>query len=80
MRTAQIGPVLRLSLGLGSAFGERGKKSAWAKKRNRGKSESRGSPGHRWAGFAHQYFSYLTPFFASFPSVVERGPRLTEFS
>ena len=33
MRTAQIGPDLRLILGLGSALGERGKKSAWAKKK-----------------------------------------------
>ena len=25
------------------------------------------SPGHRWARFARQHFSYLTPFFAFFP-------------
>ena len=79
MRTAQIGPDLRLILGLGSALGERGKKSAWAKKKNRRGSESRGSPGHRWSRFARQYFSYLTPFFASFPTA-QRGSRLIEFS
>ena len=25
------------------------------------------SPGHRWARFGRQHFSYLTPFFAFFP-------------
>ena len=70
---------LNSSLGLGSALGEKGKKSAWAKKKIGKQSESRGSPGHRWAHFARQYFSYLTPFLAFFPTA-ECGPRLSEFS
>ena len=70
---------LNSSLGLGSALGEKGKKSAWAKNKIGKQSESRGSPGHRWARFARQHFSYFTPFFAFFPTA-ECGPRLTEFS
>ena len=60
---------LNSSLGLGSALGEKGKKSAWAKNKIGKQSESRGS----------QHFSYFTPFFAFFPTA-ECGPRLTEFS
>ena len=69
--------ITSASLGPGSALGEKGKKSAWVKKKIGERREPRGSlgrekdgPEFHWARFAHLYFSYLTPFFA------ELGPRL----
>ena len=66
------------SLGPGSALGEKEKNQPWRKKKIEKKSRAvvwegervatfPPSPGHRWARFARQHFSYLTPFFAFFP-------------
>ena len=85
MRTAQIGP----DLGLGSALGEREKKSAWEKKKSAGKRAERGEGerGESEEGKGRSFplpqatarfasLSYLTLFFAFFPqlrSVVPPG-------
>ena len=50
--TREVGRGEVASLGLGSALEEKGKKSAWAKNKIDKQSESRVSPGHRWAPFA----------------------------
>ena len=57
------------SLGPRSALGEKGKN-------RRSLGRGKGGPVFRWARFAHRYFSYLTPFFAFFPTA-EPGPWLT---